>query len=207
MLDMTSKIEDKSSFITDIDHINDSIVVNYADGSVSQDEPYILHNYNVYRRRMEQQVYDYAEKHLDKLGIESFKLFLHRYIPIVGSLIGLYYLYNIDISVIMKILITILVLLGNGLNYIINEIWTIVLSYDFDQTEAYLEYVHNIDKYVIRKIDEDSYILPIEDIGKHNLSLNQVKEIGETISSYRQKFGEDIEEIKLTYHKNKTPSI
>ena len=44
-------------------------------------------------------------------------------------------------------------------------------------------------------------------IEANSLSLNQVKEIGETISSYRQKFGEDIEEIKLTYHKNKTPSI
>lgn len=200
MVDMTINKSDKSNYIIDITNMGSYINIKYADGKEENDELMSEHNYNVYRRRMINQIKEYSNKYMNKLSWESFKIFLHRYVPIVLSLIGLYFGYNFDIHIIFKILLTIVLLVINGLNLLVNEIWTIVMSEDLDKVEAYMYYEKNIKNFMKDEIN-DEYLLPIEDIDKCNLTYNMVVEIGKTVEKFRTDHPDDDVELSLNYKK------
>lgn len=200
--------EEEQYFITDLECKDDKIVVTHANGS-KEETKLTAHNLSFYRNRMIEQ----AEKSLPEfsrvLSKESFKVCAKKFGAIIGGLVGLFLLYNLDIHIIMKIIITILVLLGEAFYYLFSEILLGVMSPDCVETLATEYYLANLNdfRYYDQEQGVDGYILPPEDIGKYKLDDNLLKQMSEVIKDFKSQGFED-KEISLTYKKHqpkKTP--
>ena len=201
MIDMSSKKDNKSDYIIYLDRILDTTSVMYADGT-TKSEDYSKHNYNVYRHKLMNQVDMYSEKYISKLSKESFLLFLHKWSPIVASVIGMYFAYNCDISNVSKIVIGCILLAINGVNLLANELWCGILADKLDKVYAYQFYNKNSNTFINKDNMDFNFILPIEDIDNHDLTLNQLIEIKNTIENYKKEYEEDLEGISLSYKKS-----
>ena len=107
MLDMVMDEKNKKYFITDIEVRDGKIIITRADESVTE-EPYSGHNLGVYRMQMVRNAKEHINPYMDDLGKDSFLTFVKRYAAIIGGIVGLYFLYNFDIHIAMKLIITIL---------------------------------------------------------------------------------------------------
>ena len=64
------------------------------------------------------------------------------------------------------------------------------------------DYLKHKNTFIDKSGKEDEFILPIEDIDNHDMSLNQVIGIKETIDEYKKNYGDDIMELSLSYKKS-----
>ena len=207
MLNMTMKESDKKYFITDIEVKDGKLIVTKADGT-STEEPFTAHNLGVYRMKMVQEAKEKIEPFMDNLAKDSFFVFVKRYAAIIGGIVGLYFLYNFDIHIAMKIILTILLVLGEVAYYLYNELYLMVLSSDLDEVTAVEYYLKNFN--VFNFFDNENYtdgfVVPPEDIGKYHLTKNMLEQLAVVIEDAK-KLGSDPKDMRLVYNKVEKPKI
>lgn len=201
MLDIAKDEEEAKSFIVGLDVVDGNIVVKYASGR-EETMSYSLHNLNFYRILVERQSKDNIDHALNNLAKDSFMVYVKRVVTIVAGIIGSIIVFNIDIHIIMKIIIVLLMLLGEAFYYFYNEIYLNILDDDLREMVALEYYLKNIDifKYYDTKIGENGYVLPIEDISKYNLSIHELEQISAAVKKFREE-GYENNEIVLSYTK------
>lgn len=203
MIDMVMDEKNREYFITDIEFDDKVLKVTRADGSVST-EPFSYHNLGFYRTKMIENAKLNINPFMDDLSKDSFFTFVKRYAAIIGGIVGLYFLYNVDIHLIMKIILTILVVLGEAAYYLINQLYLILLSDQVSESLATEFYLKNISKFTYYDRDNytDGYIVPPEDIGKYRLTQDTLEQILQGIEEFKEQ-GFEPEEMILSY-KRKT---
>lgn len=203
MIDMAMDEKEKGYFITDIEYNDEILKVTRADGSVSE-EHFSYHNLGFYRNQMVNHIKDNINPFMDDLGKDSFLTFVKRYAAIIGGIVGLYFLYNFDIHIIMKIIINILVLLAEVGYYLYNELYLTLVGSEVIEGLAYEYYLKNIDKfrYYDREHFTYGFIVPPEDVGKYQLTQDMLTQIIQGIDDFKDK-GFEPEEMTLSY-KRKT---
>lgn len=201
MLDMSMNEKDKEYFITNIEVNDNKIIVTRADGSKTEEE-FSGHNLGFYRNRMIENAKSFINPYLDDLGKDSFLTFVKRYVAIIGGVIGLYFLYNVDIHIVMKIILSILVVLGEVGYYLYNQLYLWILGGEVNECLATEYYLNNIDtfKYFDRDNYTDGFVIPPEDIGKYELTQSMLEKLGAGIKEYREKEVKP-EDMKLVYQK------
>ncbi len=203
MIDMVMDEKNREYFITDIEFDDKVLKVTRADGSVST-EPFSYHNLGFYRTKMIENAKLNINPFMDDLSKDSFFTFVKRYAAIIGGIVGLYFLYNVDIHLIIKIILTILVVLGEAAYYLINQLYLILLSEQVSESLATEFYLKNISKFTYYDRDNytDGYIVPPEDIGKYRLTQDTLEQILYGIEEFKEQ-GFEPEEMILSY-KRKT---
>lgn len=200
MLDMTLNDNDRQSFITNIINENGELKIKYANGNI--DSIYnSKHNLEVCRYRLEKQVKKYADKYLDRTNIQAIMVYIKRYSFLISSLLGLYYTYNIDIHIILKILITLFIIGANLFSFLVKEIHVKIIQDCINEVFASQYFLDNKEKYSYDTEEGKKYALNIEDIAKFNLDEEQLKKILSTVEELKQN-SEGLEGIKLDF-KNK----
>ncbi len=199
MIDFAKNEDEEKRFIVDIETMPETMSITYADGTV-RNEFYSLHNLNVYRLRMEEQASDNMDYAYDTLAKDSFKVYVKKFLAILGGIISGIVIYNVDIHVIMKIILALLLLFGEALYYLYNEIYLNVLAEDLSEIAATDYYLQNLDifKYYDQEIGETGYVVPIEDIDRHSLTKEQLKEIKDMVVTLKND-GVKSKDISLTY--------
>ena len=204
MLDMVMDDKNKQYFITDIEVRDGKIVITRADESVAE-EPYSAHNLGFYRMQMVRNAKENINPYMDDLGKDSFLTFVKRYSAIIGGVVGLYFLYNFDIHIAMKIILTVLILLGEVGYYLYNELYLSVVGGEVLECLATEYYINNLDTftYYDRENYTDGFIVPPEDIGKYQLTKDILEQLAIGIKEAKEK-GSEPEHMKLTYKKQDT---
>ena len=202
MIDFTFDEKDKPYFITDIDYDDKIIKVTRADETITE-EPFMGHNLGFYRMQMIKGAKNNIEKYMNDLGKDSFFTFVKRYTLIIGGIIGLYFLYNVDIHVVMKILLTILVLLGEVGYFLYNQLYLVVIGSEVMECLATEYYLKNLDKfsYYDKENFTDGFIVPPEDISKYQLTKDMLEQIVGHIDNFKRD-GILPEDISLSYKSN-----
>lgn len=205
MLDMVMDDKNKQYFITDIEVKDGKMIITRADGSVSE-EPYSGHNLGFYRMQMVRNAKDNIGPYMDDLGKDSFLTFVKRYAAIIGGIVGLYFLYNFDIHIAMKIILTILLVLGEVGYYLYNELYLHIVGSEVLECLATEYYLNNLSTftYYDRENYTDGFIIPPEDIGKYQLTKDMLEQLATGIKEAREN-GSEPEHMKLTYKKIDTP--
>lgn len=203
MIDMVMDEKNKEYFITNIEYDDKVLKVTRADGTVTT-EPFSYHNLGFYRTKMIENARLNINPFMDDLSKDSFFTFVKRYAAIIGGIVGLYFLYNVDIHLIIKIILTILVVLGEAAYYLINQLYLILLSEQVSESLATEFYLKNISKFTYYDRDNytDGYIVPPEDIGKYRLTQDTLEQILQGIEEFKEQ-GFEPEEMILSY-KRKT---
>ena len=205
MLDMVMDEKNKKYFITDIEVRDGKIIITRADESVTE-EPYSGHNLGFYRMQMVRNAKENINPYMDDLGKDSFLTFVKRYAAIIGGVVGLYFLYNFDIHIAMKIILTILIVLGEVGYYLYNELYLNIVGSEVLEclaTEYYIDNL-NIFSYYDKEHYTDGFIVPPEDIGKYGLTKDMLEQLATGIKEARDN-GSEPEHMKLTYKKQDTP--
>ncbi len=205
MIDMVMDDNNKKYFITDIEVRDGKIIITRADESVTE-EPYSGHNLGFYRMQMIKGAKENIELYMDDLGKDSFFTFVKRYAAIIGGIVGLYFLYNFDIHIAIKIIITILLLLGEVGYYLYNELYLSIVGNEVLECLATEYYIKNLStfSYYDKENYTDGFIIPPEDIGKYQLTEDMLKQLGAGIEEAKEK-GSEPQDMKLTYKKIDTP--
>ena len=204
MLDMVMDEKNKKYFITDIEVRDGKIIITRADESVTE-EPYSEHNLGFYRMQMVRHAQENINDYMNDLGKDSFLTFVKRYTAIIGGVVSLYFLYNFDIHIAIKIILTILILLGEIGYYLYNELYLSIVGNEVLEclaTEYYLDNL-NIFSYYDRENYTDGFIVPPEDIGKYQLTKDMLEQLATGIKEARDN-GSEPEHMKLTYKKQDT---
>lgn len=202
MLDMVMDDKNKEYFITDINHDEKILEVTRADGTTSS-ETFSYHNLGFYRSRMIENAKEYIGPYMDDLSKDSFFTFVKRYAAIIGGLVGLYFLYNMDVHIIMKIIITVLAVLGELAYYFINELYLTIIGGEVLECLATEYYIKNLDtfSYYDKEHYTDGYIIPPEDIGKYQLTKDILEQLLQGIKQFKEN-GFESHEISLSYKRN-----
>lgn len=205
MLDMVMDDENKQYFITDIDVRDGKIIITRADESVSE-EPYSAHNLGFYRMQMVKNAKENIEPYMDDLSKNSFFTFVKRYAAIIGGIVGLYFLYNFDIHIAMKIILTILILLGEVGYYLYNELYLHIVGGEVLECLATEYYIKNLSTFTYYDTENytDGFILPPEDIGKYQLTKDMLEQLAKGIEEAKA-MGSEPQDMKLSYKKIDTP--
>lgn len=205
MLDMVMDEKNKKYFITDIEVRDGKIIITRADDSVTE-EPYSGHNLGFYRMQMVRNAKENINPYMDDLGKDSFLTFVKRYAAIIGGVVGLYFLYNFDIHIAMKIIITILAVLGEVGYYLYNELYLSIVGNEVLECLATEYYLNNLSTftYYDKENYTDGFIVPPEDIGKYQLTKDMLEQLAQGIKEARDN-GAEPEHMKLTYKKQDTP--
>lgn len=179
MVNMTLYDAEEESYIIDIKNEDNRIKLYYADGKVQDMGPYSLHNMNFYRLRAQRQFREFYDKYMDQCGIESLKLYAKKYGSVALDAIGLYFLYNFDIHIVIKILISLIMVGVNIFYYFLKHYDLLVLSQELDRVEALELYLDNVREFMVYNEDqkEDDYSLAIEDIWQNDLHKDEVRQI------------------------------
>lgn len=192
MIDLSKGKDEK--YIIDFNIIDDIIHVFYVDGR-EEECVYSEHNVNLYRYRMIEQVKKYSDSYLNYIAMESFMTYCKRVILIAFSIVSLYFSYNIDNELFIKIMSTLIVLIMNFAYYLHSETKLDILFDDFIEVESLIYYVNNLNDYII----DCKFVLPIEDIYKHNLTVNDLENIKKEINDMKSNYGDDVMELSLSY--------
>lgn len=203
MIDMVMDEKNREYFITNIEYDDKVLKVTRADGTVTT-EPFSYHNLGFYRTKMIENAKLNINPFMDDLSKDSFFTFVKRYAAIIGGIVGLYFLYNVDIHLIIKIILTILVVFGEAAYYLINQLYLILLSEQVSESLATEFYLKNISKftYYDRENYTDGYIVPPEDIAKYGLTQDTLEQVLQGIEEFKEQ-GFEPEEMILSY-KRKT---
>lgn len=199
MLDFAKNEEEEKSFIVDIETTPDTMIIKYADGH-EVTEKLSKHNLNVYRYRMERQALANIDFAYDTLAKDSFVVCMRKLLAIVGGIICGIIFYNIDVHIIMRIVLYLLLLLGEAYYYIYSELFLSVLGDDLREVEATDCYLKNINlfKYFDDLEGETGYIIPIEDIDRHRFTKEQLEKLAIIIKEFKNE-GVEEKNISLTY--------
>ena len=199
MIDLSNGKDE--SFIVDFDIADDLIYILFADG---REEAccYSEHNVNLYRYRMIEQVKKYSDSYLNYIAKESFMTYCKRVILIFFSIVSIYFAYNIDNELFMKIMSTLIVLIMNFGYYLFSETKLDILSDEYIELESLIYYVKNLNCFN----NDDKFLLPIEDVYKYNLTINDLDNIKKEIEDMKNNFGDDVIELSLSYT-NKKPTL
>ena len=179
MVNMTLYDDEEESYIVDIKKENDRIMVYYADGHADDMGPYSLHNMNFYRLRAQRQFHEFYDKYMDQAGLDSLRICIKKFGSIAVDAFGLFLLYNFDIHIIIKIILTIGMIGINIFYYFLKHYDLLVLGQELDRVEALELYLDNVREFMIYNEDEgeDDYSLAIEDIWQNDLHKDEVSEI------------------------------
>lgn len=206
MLDFTKNEEDKKYFITNIEQKEGMLIVSRADGTVEK-EKFSEHNLGFTRMKMVEQLKTYLGPYMDYISKESFTTYVKKYGSIIGGIVGLYFLYNVDIHIIMKILITALVLIGELGYFIYNEVILTVMWDIASECLAYDFYLKNIKEFMYfdKENYTDGFIVPPEDIANHHITVDMLEQILNNVREFKNQGFED-ENISVDYKtvQNKT---
>lgn len=185
MVNMTLYDSEEDSYIIDIKVEDGHIKVYYADGHVDDVGKYSLHNLNFYRYRAERQYYEFYDKYMDQCGLESLKLYAKKYGSVAIDAISLYFLYNFDIHIVIKILISLAMIGINIFYYFLKHYDLLVLSQELDRVEALDLYFKNKKEFLVFNEDEkeDDYSLTCEDVWQNDLKKEEVSAILEDAKS------------------------
>lgn len=207
MVDFAQNDEDAQYFITDIDVVDNKIIVKYADQREVV-EKYDLHTLNYYRLRMTNEIRQSIPSATSEIASSSFKAYLKRLSAIICGVISSVLICNTDINIIMKFIIVGLILLSEAAYYIYNEMYLRLLSDDLSLIETFQCYLNNLHhfKYYNDEMGEDCYLLPVEDISKYNLSEEDLKQIINNIIELNEQ-GTPKEEIKLKYRPDSSSNM
>lgn len=202
MIPMTGDEDKLKYFITSIQKEEDQLVIKYASGE-DDCSKYSLHNLNAARNRMIDQARECLPNFISTMATEYFKTIALKYAAILGGIIGLFFLYNIDIHIIMKIIITLLALGGEVVYYLINKVYLAVLDMASEEALATKYYINNLAdfRYYNPELGQDEFILPIEDISKYCLCQKDLEELSKIVKDFKSK-GYESKEITLSYKPN-----
>lgn len=191
--------KDDKNFITDIEYDDKEIRITTADEKVTI-IPFSEHNLGFYRLRMIENAKTYLGPCMDDIGRHSFFTYVKRVGAIIAGVMGMFLLYNVDIHIIMKIVLTILIALAEVGYYFYNELYLTVIGDEAAECLATEFYIKNLDKfkYYDNEHFTDGYIVPPEDIGKHHLSQAMLEQILEGIEQFRAD-GVEPAEMRMTY--------
>lgn len=205
MLDMVMEEKNKEYFITDIEVKDGKLIISRADGSKSE-ETFTEHNLGFYRMRMIESAKEHINPYMNDLGKDSFMTFVKRYAAIIGGVLGLFLLYNVDIHVVMKIVITILVLLGELGYYLYNELYLHIVGGEVLECLAVEYYLKNLNifKYYDNENYTDGFIVPPEDIGKYQLTKEALEQVKQGIEDFIKQ-GFEPKDMSLSYKSRTEP--
>lgn len=192
--------DEKKYFITDIffDGNSNEIVVKYGDGNETR-EPFVFHNLQFYRHKMIEQSFKHLPHFLDELSKYSFLVVVRKYIVIIGGILSMVLLYNLDIHIIMKIILSVLIVLGEVGYYLYNEVILTLMGSVVSEglaTETYLKYIDNF-----RYLNDDKeyeFFLPPEAIARYGLTSDMVEDLNRVLESLKND-GYVNKEITLSY--------
>ncbi len=182
MLDMTMGEKDKEYFITNIEVKDGKLIVTRADGTISE-ETFSEHNLGIYRMRMVKEAKKKIGSYMDDLAKDSFFVFVKRYAAIIGGIVGLYFLYNFDIHILMKIILSILILLGEVGYFLYNELYLSIVGNEVLECLAMDYYITNLNvfNYYDKENYTDGFIIPPEDIAKYQLTKDMLEQLSKEI--------------------------
>ncbi len=201
MVDMVLDEKNKSYFITNIEVKDGKLIITRADGNITE-ENFTEHNLGFYRMQMINNAKENINPFMDDLSKDSFMVFVKRYAAIIGGIVGLYFLYNVDIHIIIKIIITILILLGEIGYYLFNELYLTIMHGDVCEALATEYYIKNLSKFMYYDKENytDGFIVPPEDIGNYRLSKDTLENIGNGIDDFERQ-GFEKKDMSLSYKK------
>ena len=192
MVDMTFNEEDRKKFIVDIRVDEDGIKITYADGFTEICKVASKHNLEFYRGKMEEQILKHIDKYLNKCSVKGLLFLKTEMIPLILSIIGMVFLYNFDISIFSKILITLLAIVVNLLVFLFYEYNIFKYMILTDEAYAFNYYLAHKEQFLTTDEDgEKSYCLNIEEIGQLNMDENMVKDIEKSVIDLKDEFGDD----------------
>lgn len=183
MVNMTLYDEEESSYIIDIRKKDNEIVLTFADGHEEVMGPYSLHNMNFYRYRAQRQFYEFYDKYMNEMALESFKVCVKKFGSVALSLAGLFFMYNFDIHIIIKILLTLGVAALEVFYYFVKHYDLLVISQELNRVEALETYFNNSREFMVHNEDEneDDYVLGVEDVWQNDLRKEEVLSILEDV--------------------------
>lgn len=183
MVNMTLYDEEESSYIIDIRKKDNEIVLTYADGHEDIMGSYSLHNMNFYRYRVQRQFYEFYDKYMDEMALESFKVCFKKFGGVILSLVGLFFMYNFDIHIIIKILLTLGVVAIDVFYYFLKHYDLLMIGQELNRVEALETYFQNSREFMIHNENEneDDYVLGVEDVWQNDLRKEEVLSILEDV--------------------------
>lgn len=199
MVNMTVYDEQESSYIIDLRRDGKNIIVTYADGHEEVMDNYSLHNMNFYRYKIQRQFFEYYDEYMDQMALESFKVCCKKFGSIGVGLLSLFLLYNFDIHIIIKIIISLGIIALNIFYYFVKHYDLLVISQELGRVEALETYFNNSRDFMIHNHDakEDDFVLGVEDVWKNDLSKDEVMEIlGEVKESNGRVLKYDVSKYK-----------
>lgn len=207
MLDMTRYEEEQNDYIVDL-KVNDdgNMVITYANGEVVE-EKYTEHNYSFYRGKMVDQAIKYSDDAIKDLGIEWLKFEGIRYGLLLGGVVSMFFLYNVDIHVIIKIILAILVVLGEAVQLFFTQLGLASIEDDSIKAFAYNEYIKHLNnfRYYDNETGTIEYTLPIEDVDIHDMDQSFILKVNGVIEDMKEK-GSEPKDMRVVYSKLKKPN-
>ena len=183
MLDLTMDEKNKPYFITDIEYDEKEIRVTRADGRVEV-EPFSAHNLGFHRTKMIENAKENIGPYMDELSKDTFFTVVKRYGSIIVDILGLFLLYNVDIHVIIKILITALVVLGELAYLFFNWLYLGLAGNEVMECLALEYYLNNLSEFTYDDSENftTGYYLAPEDISRYGLTKEHLEAIVENKS-------------------------
>lgn len=183
MVNMTLYDDEEPTYIIDIRKKDNKIILTYADGHEEIMGPYSLHNMNFYRYRVQRQFYEFYDKYMDEMALESFKVCVKKFGGVILSLVGLFFMYNFDIHIIIKILLTLGVVAIDVFYYFLKHYDLLVIGQELNRVEALETYFQNSREFMIHNEEEkeDDFILGVEDVWQNDLRKEEVLSILEDV--------------------------
>ena len=179
MVNMTLYDDEEPTYIINIRNVDNNIVLTYADGHEEIMGPYTLHNMNFYRYRVQRQFYEFYDKYMDEMAAESFKVCVKKFGGVILSLVGLFFMYNFDIHIIIKILLTLGVLAAEVFCYFLKHYDLLVIGQELNRVEALETYFKNSREFMVynETENEDDFVLGVEDVWQNDLGKEDVLSI------------------------------
>ena len=218
LLDMTVDEDDAASYIIDLAHQDQDLVVTYLDGHQVVDSPYNEHNMNVWRRRVIKQINDYYDLYQDGGGKALFKVLISEIgsllTPVAGGIIisivsKIFLQYNIDIHIAIKIIIEALLVLKAAYDTFYNHYITSRIVKMLMESNRYKKYADLSPdlEYYNKSTKDYSFVVPVEDMWQHNVSENQLEKIRDYVVKTKRELGGDLQDFELTYKKTDQPKL
>jgi hypothetical protein len=116
---------------------------------------------------------------MDQMGWESLKTCIKKFGSVAIDALGLYFLYNFDIHIVIKIILTIGMIGINIFYYFLKHYDLLVIGQELDRVEALELYLDNVREftYYNEEENEDDYSLAIEDVWQNDLHKDEVSQI------------------------------
>lgn len=176
MVNMTLYDDEEPTYIVDLKRKDNNIVITYADGHEEVMEHGNLHNLNFFRYRAQRQFYEYYDKYMNEMALESFKVCVKKFGSVILSMVGLFFMYNIDIHIVIKILLTLGVVALEVFYYFVKHYDLLVIGQELNRVEALETYFKHSRDFMVHNEEEneDDYALAVEDVWQNDLKKEDV---------------------------------